>query len=224
MRERDASVEPQLIADRPCGECNVCCVALTINDPALQKLPGVRCRHAQHDNSCAIYATRPHTCRAFYCGWRQLKWIRETLRPDRSGVLVQLHGEVSADGTPRMGVAFTLLNAAALRADGLAESVAAAVRADVPVYLHVPGPPGRTSTRVRINEVLLDAVLTWNKPGILNILSRLRRVGHKAHHGRIDLGRSDRTDRGMRHDPGPGPGAGPGAAHDAGDGTQPPNA
>lgn len=216
MRERDTSVEPQLIAGRPCGTCNVCCVALTIDDPELQKVQGVRCRHAQHDNSCAIYATRPHTCRDFYCGWRQLKWIRDTLRPDRSGVLVRLHSEVAADGTQRMGVVFTLLNAAALKADGLAESVAAAVRADVPVYLHIPGPPGRTASQARINEALRDAVLTWNKPAVLDTLRRLRKIGHDAHHDRIVLGRRDRSDGGVRHDPG--------AGHDPADAAQPPNA
>jgi len=174
-----------LIGSRPCGACNVCCVALTIDDPELQKVQGVRCRHAQHDNSCAIYAARPHTCREFFCGWRQLKWIRETLRPDRSGVLVRLHNEVAADGTQRMGVVFTLLNAAALKADGLAESVAAAVKADVPVYLHVPGPPGRTASQARINEALIDAVLTWNKPAVLDVLRRARRIAMAAHHDRI---------------------------------------
>ena len=144
----------------------------------MQKPQGYRCRNTQRDNSCGIYETRPHICRAFFCGWRRLKWVRESLRPDKSGVLVQLHGEVSTEnGTRRLGVRFGLLNAAALKAEGLAESTAAAVAADVPVYLHIPGPPGHTAAQVRINDVLRDAVITKDKTAILTILRKLRARG-----------------------------------------------
>jgi hypothetical protein len=175
--ERDPSVEPELVASRTCGECNVCCIALAIEDPELRKLEGHRCRHAQRDNSCGIYATRPHTCRTFYCGWRRLKWIRETLRPDKSGVLVRLHIEVSHEtGEKHLGVIFSLLNAASLKAEGLAESIAAGVGADVPVYLHFPGRPGHSGAQVRINEALHDAVLTRNKPAVLKTLRQVRNM------------------------------------------------
>ena len=188
-------MEPELVAGRECGSCNVCCVALTINDPELQKLQGHRCRNARPDNSCAIYETRPQTCRTYYCGWRRLKWIRETLRPDRSGVLVRQHNIVSKETrTYRQGVIFTLLTAAALKADGLAESVAAAVAADVPVFLHVPGPPGHTASQVQINEVLHDAVVTMDKPAVLKILGRIRAIGRSARHEPIVLGRHDPSD------------------------------
>ena len=33
----------QVIEGRECGSCTVCCVALTIDDPALQKVQGYRC-------------------------------------------------------------------------------------------------------------------------------------------------------------------------------------
>src|SRR5271165_1629932 len=122
----DANFGHELVPGRSCGSCDVCCVALTIDEPHLQKLQGHRCPNLQQDHLCRIYDTRPQTCRAFFCGWRRLKWVREPLRPDRSGVLVRLHGELSTSGgTPRLGVMFTLLTDAALRAEGLAESVAA---------------------------------------------------------------------------------------------------
>jgi hypothetical protein len=188
MLDSESPDDPSLIAGRTCGSCNVCCVALTINDPELQKVQGYRCRHAQHDDSCGIYATRPHTCRSFYCGWRRLKWIREPLRPDRSGVLVRLHGEISTtEGATRLGVAFTLLNDAALDAEGLAESVAAAVAADVPVFLHVPGPPGYTSAQARINEVLREAVAARDKAAVLGILREARAAGQSGECERIVL-------------------------------------
>ena len=197
----DGSVEPNLVAGRTCGSCNACCVALTIDDPELRKPQGYRCRNALRDNSCAIYDARPRTCRTFYCGWRQLKWVREALRPDLSGVLVRLHNAVSkADGTTRPGVVFTLLNRAALKAEGLAESVAAAVAAEVPLYLNVPGPPGYTSGQARLNEVLGDAVHARDKPAVLEILRQAWMMGRRGEYEPIVLGRRDTA--------GPGPASG----------------
>ena len=56
----------QLVAGRECGTCNVCCVALTIEDPALTKVQGYRCPNTRPDNLCGIYETRPDTCRTFF--------------------------------------------------------------------------------------------------------------------------------------------------------------
>ena len=181
-------MESHLVVGRECGTCNVCCVALTIDDPELQKAQGFRCRNARRDNSCGIYETRPHTCRAFFCGWRQLKWIRDTMRPDVSGVLVRMRRNVSRQtGEERLGVIFTLLTKAALKAEGLAESVAAAVAADVPVYLGVPGRPGYTSAMARINDVLRQAVLTKDKAAVLEVLRQARAQGEKGEQRRIVL-------------------------------------
>lgn len=171
-------MEPELIPGRDCGSCNVCCVSLTIDDPELQKVQGFRCKNALADNSCAIYPARPHTCRDFNCGWRLLKWVRQSLRPDLSGVLIRLHYEVSAATKAQtLGVIFTLLNKRALKAEGLAESVAAAVAAGVPVYLQIPGPPGYTSGQARMNEALLHAVQTRDKPAVLEVLRLARQQG-----------------------------------------------
>jgi hypothetical protein len=174
LGETGRAPDHELVAGRACGECNVCCVALTIDEPALRKPQGYRCRNARPDNGCAIYETRPDTCRTFFCGWRQLKWVRETLRPDLSGVLVRLHGEIGAGGEKRLGVAITLLTKAALKAEGLAETVAAAVGAGIPTYLHVPGPPGYTAAQGRINEAVADAVLARDKAALLEILRKAR--------------------------------------------------
>ena len=182
-------MEPGLVEGRECGSCNVCCVALTIDDPALQKVQGYRCRNATRDNGCSIYDDRPATCRAFFCGWRKLRWVREGLRPDRSGVLVRMHEAVAADGSRQMGVIVTLLEKSALRAEGLAETVAAAVGAEVPVYLHVPGPPGYTSGQARINDALRGPVLVKDKAGVLEVLRQGYAMGQKGARRRIVLGR-----------------------------------
>lgn len=169
--------EPGLVPGRSCGTCNVCCVALTIDDPELQKVQGFRCKNALRDNSCAIYDRRPQTCRDFNCGWRRLKWVREPLRPDTSGVLVRLQEELTDTGATSLGIIVTLLTQSALRAEGLAETIAAAIAANIPVYLDIPGPPGHTSSTARMNEALTEAVSAKNKSAILNILRQARAQG-----------------------------------------------
>ena len=183
-------VQTELVPGRECGACNVCCVALMIDDPELQKVQGYRCRNTLPDKSCAIYATRPDTCRTFNCGWRLLKWVRPTLRPDISGVLVRLQYETSRDrSTTTLGIIVSLMGSASLKAEGLAETVAAGVAAGVPVYLHVPGPPGYTAGRVRINEVLEGAVQARDKAAVLEILRRARLKGKTGDHVPIVLTR-----------------------------------
>ncbi len=181
-------MEQELVAGRTCGACNVCCVALTIDDPALQKVQGYRCRNALPSNGCAIYDARPDTCRTFYCGWRRLRWVRETLRPDISGVLVQMHQKASAaTGPGRMGIIVTLLNRAALKAEGLAETVAAAVAADVPLTLQIPGPPGHTYGQAQVNDALLGPIRARDKAGVLEVLRRARAIGCHGDHKPIVL-------------------------------------
>ena len=188
-------MDTQLVPGRECGSCNVCCVALTINEPALQKAQGYRCRNARPDNRCGIYEDRPRTCRTFDCGWRQLKWVREAMRPDVSGVLVQLHRKVYPDHSfSRMGIMVTLLTRAALKAEGLAETVAAAVTADVPVMLQVPGPPGHTYGQAQINDALLGPVRARDKAGVLEVLRQARAAGAKGKHRPITFGPHPTTD------------------------------
>jgi hypothetical protein len=189
MNEMEAVPLP-LVAGRECGSCNACCVHLTIDEPELRKAQGIRCHNALADNSCAIYASRPKTCRLYFCGWKILKWIKEPMRPDRSGVLVRLR----SDGTGRpTAVVFTLLTEAAVHAEGLAESVAAAVQAGVPVYLSVPGPPGHTSAIGRINAVLEDAVAARDKAAMLRILAEARAEGAQGTFRPVVLRHADGT-------------------------------
>lgn len=178
---------PPLVADRACGPCNVCCVDLTIDEPALRKPQGIRCPNARPDNGCAIYQDRPHTCRTFFCGWRMMKWVKPTLRPDTSGVLFNLRQAGRPDDPTAMGVVLTLLRKEALKAEGLAETVAAAVASGAPVWVRIPGPPGYTSATARIDEALRPAVLTRDKPGVLAILRRCWREGRHGDFEKVKL-------------------------------------
>lgn len=157
-----------LVPGRECGSCNVCCVALTIRDPDLQKAQGVRCHNADADNRCSIYDTRPMTCREFHCGWRHLKWVQDAMRPDRSSVLVRLRRVKEAPKV--MSVVFTILAEAGLEAEGMAESMAAAIASGVPTYMEVPGAPGWTAGIGQVNAVLADAVRARDKAQMLTLL------------------------------------------------------
>jgi hypothetical protein len=178
---------PPLVPGRECGDCNVCCVDLTIDDPDLRKPQGVRCHNALPDNRCIIYETRPDACRRFFCGWRMLKWVKPDLRPDTSGVLVTLTASNKTGEQAGMGVMVTLLRKDALKSDGLAETIGAAVASGAPVHIRIPGPPGYTSATARIDEALRPAVLTRDKAGVLRWLRRMWREGHKGDFEKITL-------------------------------------
>ena len=144
----------------------MCCVVLTIDDPALHKVQGVRCHNARPDNRCGIYDTRPQTCRIFLCGWLQHRWVRPTLRPDLSGVLIRNQVR-DVDGTKRLSVVVSLLREVALETEGLAETVAAPVAAGIPVFLEVVGRAGHTYGVARVDRVLAGAVEARDKPAMM---------------------------------------------------------
>jgi len=78
-----------LLKDRECGKCTACCVELTIEDPALTKLPGINCKHLKKNKGCNIYDDRPETCRKWFCMWRFMPLLGEEWRPDLKGILIK---------------------------------------------------------------------------------------------------------------------------------------
>lgn len=82
----------QLVEGRECDECTVCCVSLKINEPELKKPADVRCDFLTQASGCSIYENRPPVCRSWYCGWRGLAEVDESMRPDKSGLMVKLIG------------------------------------------------------------------------------------------------------------------------------------
>ncbi len=171
MSEQDAAVA--LVPDRACGSCHACCVALLIDTAAFQKHSGVACHHLDSDRRCGIYASRYEACRAFHCGYRQLPWLPETMRPDQAGVLVlplMTRPDDAPDGKLLPSVVFVILDEASLDSEALTTSVIAAVREEVLIVLSVRGPPGTTSSRIDISEALLLPAMMRNRRGIQRIL------------------------------------------------------
>ncbi|HTU25735.1 MAG TPA: hypothetical protein VMF30_10075 [Pirellulales bacterium] len=72
-------------ANRICGECTACCTVMGVRE--LNKAPYQPCPH--ECGRCAIYESRPATCRSYRCAWL-LGSIEggEECRPDKLGLLL----------------------------------------------------------------------------------------------------------------------------------------
>jgi len=147
----------ELVRDRVCGACTVCCRELTIDDPGLRKPAAVPCAHCVPGQGCAVHASRPATCRDWHCGWRLLPWLADALRPDRSGLLVL----VEAGDAPGQGaLVFNVVPAApeagaeAVARQGSLDVLGALVRENVSMFLGVKDATGRHGALLPLNGAL----------------------------------------------------------------------
>ena len=85
----EAALLGPLVPGRDCGDCAVCCTVLKIDAPDLRKPADIACVH-HRGRGCAIHATRPSVCRAWFCAWRRDATMPDAARPDQSGLLVSL--------------------------------------------------------------------------------------------------------------------------------------
>jgi len=94
--KRSLKLIEELTADRPCGDCTACCTKLSIVE--LTKPEGVGCRH-ETPTGCGRYASRPGSCRSFYCLWK-VGVGRENERPDKSGFVMLMALEDGLNRAP----------------------------------------------------------------------------------------------------------------------------
>jgi hypothetical protein len=150
-----------LIPGRECGDCTVCCTALTINKPEIQKLSGAACRHCA-GGGCAIYEARPPVCRSFYCAWRTVDIFSEDWRPDRSGVMPYVETEGISDSFElSTGIGLMLVGnpLKIVRQKVFQDFVVTGVMSSVPLFLSLPGPRGYQAATASLNtEQMLDAI------------------------------------------------------------------
>jgi hypothetical protein len=126
-----------LVPERSCGECTLCCTVMAIDKPDMQKQAGVACRHCS--GGCTIYETRPALCREYHCAWRQLPILDDGWRPDRSGVFAEV--EV-IDGETALSLVLVGNPLKTVRQPWFIDFVITGVRGHVPLHLGIPGPPG----------------------------------------------------------------------------------
>lgn len=141
-----AITDLDLVPGRVCGECSVCCTAMAIDKPDIQKQAGATCRHCK--NGCAIYDTRPQLCRDYHCGWRQLPILDDDWRPDRSGVFVEID---VIDGATALSLVLVDDPLKTVRQGWFVDFVLTGVGGHVPLYLGIPGPPGFQGAFITLN-------------------------------------------------------------------------
>ena len=158
MQPLDEEMLVELVAERSCGECSVCCVALNVDTKEFQKLPGIPCTHLC-ESGCSIHATRYPVCHEYHCGWRYLAFLSDNWRPDRSGVLIDFQTHDLPPHYPRRpGIRLTLVDKAKALLPPFYDTVARLIAQDVPVILAVAGPAGHFPAGAFLNDCLKEAV------------------------------------------------------------------
>jgi len=135
-----------LVPGRECGDCTVCCIVPTIDDPDIQKKPGLRCRYC--DAGCTIYQSRPKPCRVFFCAWRMIPALGPDWRPDRCGVFGMLADAAIAGNTvPALTLMLTRDAARTVAHPGFISFVHANLLEGRPIYLSISSRPGHVPLR-----------------------------------------------------------------------------
>jgi hypothetical protein len=165
-----AGLSEGLVEGRACGTCTVCCYALPIDAPEIQKLPGVVCENCT-GRGCRIYESRPTPCRKFFCGWWLLPQLDDEWRPDRSGVLITPEtNDIPPEYELRDGIEFLIVGGeAAVRRPGFVEFVSLCVQRRIPTFVSVAGPEGFFAAKVLVNRKLETAAGS-DQPRVLSLL------------------------------------------------------
>jgi hypothetical protein len=164
-----------LVPGRTCGECTVCCSVMAIDKPDIQKAAGVTCRYC--DNGCTIYETRPHICRSFHCGWRQLPILDDAWRPDRSGVFVEIE---ESEGETDFNLILIGNPLKTVRQDWFIDFVRTGVGGRVQLYLSIPGPLGFKGAEVLLTTRQMFEAANTSRAAVKELLEKeLKRL--KAH-------------------------------------------
>jgi hypothetical protein len=71
-----------VVPGRACGTCTLCCKVAAVDE--VSKQMGVWCPHCLRHGGCAIYDSRPPSCRAFHCQWMVEQGLGPEWKPDRA--------------------------------------------------------------------------------------------------------------------------------------------
>ena len=153
-----ADDEDYHVPGRECGSCTACCTHLAIISDGMQKLPGIDCEHCLAGAGCAIYDARPSVCRGYHCGWRNLPYLDESWRPDRSGVLINL--QISQTDSEQTATADMILigDLQVLDGDRFAGMAAGFIESGTETWLVLPAEPGMMAYNVMLNTPLAPAI------------------------------------------------------------------
>ena len=78
----------ELMAKRPCGDCQACCQAIAVHE--IGKPMAATCPH-QCAAGCGIYAKRPGSCREYACAYKA-EWLPDDVRwrPDQLRAIIDI--------------------------------------------------------------------------------------------------------------------------------------
>ncbi|MFA1012856.1 MULTISPECIES: YkgJ family cysteine cluster protein [Pseudomonas syringae group] len=133
---------------KTCGECTVCCSALLIDTPNFKKPADIKCIHVKDKGGCSIYEKRPEVCRSWECGWLALSKLRNSLRPDKSNLLIRLEEGGSITLQPIGNAIRYLTNTDAL------EVIATWINYDAQVAISVPTKTGHAYANHVLNQTI----------------------------------------------------------------------
>ena len=153
----------ELVANRECGECNLCCISLLIDCPELTKLPGIACENLKKSGGCSIYTKRPPTCQDWYCQWRYIPQLGDQWRPDLKGIMLSnmLEG-VPEEYSHKEAFDFKILKDTSIINDQDFINVLAAFIEQGYACFISTGKPGHASTKIFLNDYLMPALSTKN--------------------------------------------------------------
>lgn len=160
----------ELVANRECGKCTICCKVLTIDDPEFQKLPGVLCPNCKTGSGCQIYETRPSPCRGFFCGWRVLPELDDKWRPDKSGVMIRFQQQMVPPGYQPVGFQFLVHDARDAIKPPLINFMSGLIARRVAVFLALRGPEGFSDVGALLNDALGPAVAKRDRNAFVKVL------------------------------------------------------
>jgi hypothetical protein len=142
-----------VLEDRNCEGCTACCAFPPIRTERLQKPANLLCPHCAEGQGCTVYDVRPAVCRGFYCGWFFLAELGPEWHPNHSGVVIR------AEHFDEDTITLLILRLSPfLVSEDFAAMVGGWVAAGVGVEFERVGPPGHLPAKMRMNELLEEAV------------------------------------------------------------------
>lgn len=161
-----------LVENRECGACTVCCVELTIEDPELVKLPGVKCQNLSKKGKCNIYPDRPETCRTWYCMWRYMPLLGEEWRPDVKGVFIKrAFNNIPPAYADKIALNFEIIGKkSGIHDIEFIEVLGGYIMQGFPCFLSI-GKPRQTSRMAFLNDQLKPIIESRNLPLLKEALS-----------------------------------------------------
>ncbi|SMQ69891.1 hypothetical protein SAMN06295905_1699 [Devosia lucknowensis] len=143
----------EVLEGRSCGSCTACCSFAPIRVETLQKPANSLCRHCAEGRGCTVYDVRPAVCRGFYCGYFFLPELGPEWHPERSGVVIRSES-FNNDTITILVLELTEF----LISEDFAGMVGAWVAEGIAVEFERVGPEGHLPAKMRVNELLEDAV------------------------------------------------------------------